>query len=133
VQSEIITGRLKGQEAEKMRNAVRGELLTDEKGNPTGFIPGYTQEVENLRFRYRDLQAERALQKEQTANLQPKPGRAKRSRRESARELAKIIQEQAKIQEAKDLEEQKKRAQDPEYLKQQEKERELKRKLDRER
>jgi len=68
VQSEIITGRLNSQEAEKMRNDVRGELLEDEKGKPIGFIPGYTQEVENLRFTYRDLQAERAAQqKEQTA------------------------------------------------------------------
>lgn len=114
VQSEIITGRLKGQEAEKMRNDVRGELLKDENDKPIGFFPGYTQEVDNLRFHYRNLQAERAaLQKEQTAKLEPKPGRAKRPRRESARELAKVIQEQAKIQEAKDLEEQKKSREKP--------------------
>jgi hypothetical protein len=135
VQSVIITGRLNSQEAEKMRNDVRGELLTDEKGKPTGFIAGYTQEVENLRFTYRNLQAERAaLQKEQTAKLEPRPGRAYRPRRsQSGRELAKIIQEQDEIQKAKDLEDQKKRAQDPEYQKQQEKERELKRKRGRER
>ena len=91
-----------------MRNDVRGELLKDENDKPIGFFPEYTQEVDNLRFHYRNLQAERAaLQKEQTAKLEPKPGRAKRPRRESARELAKVIQEQAKIQEAKDLEEQK--------------------------
>ena len=67
VQSELITGRTNSEEAVKMRNAVRGEILKDENGKQVGFIPGYTQQVENLRFRYRELQAERAAPaKEQT-------------------------------------------------------------------
>ena len=60
VQSELITGRTNSEEAVKMRNAVRGEILKDENDKQIGFIPGYTQRVENLRFRYRELQAERA-------------------------------------------------------------------------
>jgi hypothetical protein len=59
VQSELITGRLNSEEAVKMRNAVRGEIIKDENGKRIAF-PGYTQEAENLRFRYRNLQAERA-------------------------------------------------------------------------
>jgi hypothetical protein len=59
VQSELITGRLNSEEAAKMRAAVRGEIIKDEKGNKIAF-PGYTQEAENLRFDYRNLQAERA-------------------------------------------------------------------------
>jgi hypothetical protein len=59
VQSELITGRLNSEEAAKMRAAVRGEIIKDKKGNKIAF-PGYTQEAENLRFDYRNLQAERA-------------------------------------------------------------------------
>jgi hypothetical protein len=58
VQSELITGRTNSEEAVKMRNAVRVEILKDENGKQTAF-PGYTQLAENLRFRYRELQAER--------------------------------------------------------------------------
>jgi hypothetical protein len=111
VQSEIITGRLKGQEAEKMRNDVRGELLKDENDKPIGFIPGYTQEVDNLRFRYRNLQAERTAQpKEQAPSAEQKQDRPYRPRgRRSTRELDELIKRQNKIQEAKDREDEKKK------------------------
>jgi MobA/MobL family len=59
VQSELITGRLNSEEAAKMRAAVRGEIIKDKKRNKIAF-PGYTQEAENLRFDYRNLQAERS-------------------------------------------------------------------------
>jgi hypothetical protein len=110
VQSEIITGRLNSQEAEKMRNAVRGEILKDENDKPIGF-PGYTQEVENLRFRYRDLQYERAAQpKEQAPSAEQKQDRPYRPRgRRSTRELDELIKRQNKIQEAKDREDEKKK------------------------
>jgi hypothetical protein len=111
VQSEIITGRIKGQEAEKMRGLVRGETLKDENDKPIGFIPGYTQEVENLRVRYRDLQAERAAQpKEQAPSAEQKQDRPYRPRgRRSTRELDELIKRQNKIQEAKDREDEKKK------------------------
>jgi MobA/MobL family len=59
VQSELITGRKNSEEAVKMRERINVQFIKDENGNRIAF-PGYTQEAENLRFNYRELQAERA-------------------------------------------------------------------------
>lgn len=69
VQSELITGRRNSEEAVKMRAAVRGEIIKDENGKKIAF-PGYTQQAENLRFRYRELQAERAVPAKEQAQPQ---------------------------------------------------------------
>jgi hypothetical protein len=51
--------------------SAKSSICSNERSRRVEFFPGYTQEVENLRFRYRDPQAERALQKEQTQSWNP--------------------------------------------------------------
>jgi hypothetical protein len=132
VQSELITGRGKDSpEAIKMRERVNGEVTKDEKGNKIVF-PGYRQEADNLRFSYRELQAERQQapgkeQAQQPATPQPRPTRQRR--RDSMDERIKQQDDLAKAKEAERLA----KMTDAERQKQQEKERERQRERERER
>jgi len=135
VQSELITGRTNSEEAAKMRERINGEITKDEKGNKIVF-PGYRQEADNLRFRYRELQAERQQapaqeQAQQPSTLKPKPPRSRR--RDSIDERIKQQDEIAKRKEAERLAKMTEAEREAERLAQQQKERDLSRKRGRER
>jgi len=126
-QSEIITGRLNSEEAVKMRAAVHGETIKDEHDKEIAF-PGYTQQAENLRFRYREIQAERAAPQKEQAK-EPEPERAYRPRgRGKGRDLDDLIKKQDEAAKAKEAEREKNKT---EFEKQQEKERERQRERER--
>lgn len=105
VQSELITGRKNSEEAVKMRARNNVEIVKDEKGKEIAF-PGYRQEADNLRFRYRELQAERqqAYGKDQQPTApQPKPARERRPRGRG-RDYDDLIKKQDDAAKAKEAE-----------------------------
>ena len=107
VQSELITGRKDSEEAVKMRARINVEIVKDENDKQTAY-PGYIQEAENLRFRYRELQAERQQafgKDQQPAAPQPKPARERRPRgaRRDYDDLIKKQDDAAKAKEAERL------------------------------
>jgi hypothetical protein len=116
VQSELITGRKNSEEATSMRERINGGIVKDENGKQIAF-PGYAQEVQNLRFRYRELQAERAAPaKEQgepqtaldkivadSKNKKPEPPGPDKQPERSATALDTIVEDAKHIAEGRQL------------------------------